>query len=308
MFSLLLAMLVPTCFGFARYFTGGGGLEAEHQIGYWGIRYMPSTRNSDVLYPMLGCISAFSLTRDSKAGVKQMLLTALALGCAAAVVLSYSRGAWLALGVGLFFLHRQSEGQGVRYRWVGFASVCLGVALAVAFVQSKGPSSIETLQARFMSILEGTSDRGYSNAGRLLLYEETLKGVVLQPWGVGIENFGSLFQGTEFGQQYKVGNAENAYLNIAGEGGVLGVLFFVALLRRLWISLQADQSSGALWSLRAASGRSLMATILVYFLFNDELNSVLVWSVLGIVGALGYSEISGPVQVNDTPRIYSILD
>ena len=61
LWALLGGCVLALSIGYYRFFTLSGGIPEEHALGYWGIKYLASTRNSDVLYVIVSGLIATGL-------------------------------------------------------------------------------------------------------------------------------------------------------------------------------------------------------------------------------------------------------
>jgi O-antigen ligase len=158
---------------------------------------------------------------------------------AAALFLSFSRGAWLgaaaAIGVVIVFAPRRL--------WIGLA---LGAVALIGLIglSSVGllPASISERLADAGTLLEIRDVRGvpindanYALIERQAHWQAALNMLTEYPWtGVGFSNYQPLYE------QYRLlnwpmplGHAHNIYLNVAAETGVIGLGLYLLL----WISI-----------------------------------------------------------------------
>jgi O-antigen ligase len=160
---------------------------------------------------------------------------ACALLCSAALLLSWSRGAWLGFAAGLavlvLFLPRR--------RWVGFA--LLLAALAVFWVGMQVglvPSSVAERLISFQEDLRfgdvrgvDINDANYAVLERLAHWQSALNMAGAHPWlGVGFGNYEPAYPDYALiNWPDPLGHAHNFYLNILAEVGVIGLLTYLAL-------------------------------------------------------------------------------
>ena len=161
---------------------------------------------------------------------------------AAALYLSFSRGAWLGalaalLAMGLFLPRR---------RWVGLALIG---ALVVAGLMLGGagllPASIAERFADVGALVDAPDVRGvkindanYALIERLAHWQAAARMVEANPWtGVGFSNYQPVYE------QYRLlnwsmplGHAHNIYLNVAAETGLPGLAAYLVL----WIAIFAQ--------------------------------------------------------------------
>lgn len=257
--SLVIACTIPVYVGWTRYFGGDGGSPLEHAIGYWGIRYLPATRNSDVLYPLaLSTLSLFGLNRYK--GFAKLLCASLFILGASAVALSLARGGWLALAWAGLIMSR-----GGKRIVISLSVLSL---IYIGFSLYAGDLIVNLLVDRF-STFGGLDDSSVSNLDRLILISDSVKSIFLYPFGVGFGNMGWVV--SRFG--VPLWNSENGWLTVAVEGGWASLIVLMSLTGSLIRkAIRAPYSLGGL----------LTSSTLVYLIFNYELNSAFMWALLSV--------------------------
>ena len=227
-------------------------MESEYELGYWGISYLPSTRNHDYLYVFsCACLSLTLLKYKLSSFLKffEMILFFL---CLITLLLTLSRGAMIIAAWLFYMFYRDSSARMRR---------CTLILLILIFVFSFGylmQNYYSTMKSVFLSIfgLEKTNSYGgvYSNDSRKRIYLNAIIYILSNPFGYGIQNYGIMSNG--------YGSAENAYLTLLVERGWLAGIFFI---RWLWRSFKE--------STRGTLTNSLSSCLLIYFLFNYEFMS-----------------------------------
>ena len=203
-----------------------------------------------------------------------------------AVILSLARSAWIALSTGylalLWFTRRQ--GITVRRRSQVIGMIILAGIVVATWLNSDGSyTHYELVVDRMQSIVDG-SDPRVSNRDRLELARDAVVGILRYPTGVGVGN-----SAYALGRPlHSVGHAENAWLTIGLEGGWLAIVAFSMVL--LWLALSVNMlpsSQVAVYDgVYAAIGMALVVAICSYLIFNHELNSLFLWSVLAVIWAI----------------------
>ena len=228
------------------------------------------------------------------------LVTLVAVLLAAALYLSFSRGAWLGalaalLAMGLFLPRR---------RWVGLALIG-GLVVVGLMLGGAGllPASIAERFADVGALVDAPDVRGvkindanYALIERLAHWQAATRMVEANPWtGVGFSNYQPVYE------QYRLlnwsmplGHAHNIYLNVAAETGLPGLAAYLVL----WIAIFA-QTIRALRTQRGA-WRGLLLGLLgawvhlsVHHLFdnlyvdNVHLNIGAMIGVLSVLAAPG---------------------
>lgn len=159
---------------------------------------------------------------------------------AAAVILSWSRGAWLALGVALaaacFALP--------RFWWQRFATISVLILLGGGLVLSgRLPASISDRIASSTAELFAFNDvRGvdispenYAVVERLAHWQAALNMASENPWlGVGFGNYEIAYPTYRLiNWKFPLGHAHNYYLNVLAEAGIIGLVTYLGL----WVSI-----------------------------------------------------------------------
>lgn len=261
--GLMAGFLVLMGYGVYGLLTGDVGDLLEHALGYFGIQYNVSTRNADAMYLLT---LFFHLLRPTLAvtGWQAALWIGLSGVTGAAVVLTQSRGAWLALLAGAILsaalLRRLLLWDAESRRRL------IGVVLVAAFaasVLSYGGETWAWLQRRSLGVLAG--DPGGSLSDRRILAAAGLRLVAAHPLtGIGpgtfrrrIEHAGIVLN------QGAANHVEVAYLQMWLDAGILGWMGF--LLLWLWLLLRRPREiSSATAQVRHACAKGLSAVYQIH--------------------------------------------
>lgn len=154
---------------------------------------------------------------------------------AAALYLSFSRGAWLgavaALGVTIAFAPRRL--------WIGIGLMAIALALLLG-LSSAGllPSAINERLADAGELFQfrdvrgvAINDANYALIERLARWQAALNMLTDQPWtGVGFGNYQAVYERYRLiNWPTPLGHAHNIYLNVAAETGLPGLAAYVFL-------------------------------------------------------------------------------
>ena len=226
--------------------------EAELNIGYWGIRYMISSRNADYIYPIVGSILSFKLVKSNfykYIFIFFFLLTAL---------LSQSRGAFIiSVSHILIMVFSNNKFKDSKY-------LIIILTLLVFFI----PNFVDLnfLESLIDSIFKIDKSSTFSNYERANILSLTLDQFLSHPFGLGIDNF---YLGTTGSR-----SAENAFLTILVERGFFpGILFLFMLFKILKDSFYSKSKTLLLFSISTFG----------YLIFNYELNNFFMNAILLIV-------------------------
>jgi hypothetical protein len=256
LFALAMAGIANALVGIWIYFGGSG---AEHFLisgdNYraFGTFEQPNPFGGfmGMLLPLLGA-AAFGYLRTAWIQ-RQMedswrpLIQAAFYGFAAAVtaaalVMSWSRGAWLAFGVAAAVVFVSLP----RKLWVSMAIVALiGMAGNGAILSGRLPASItERIGSAFTDLVNVSDVRGvavspenYAVIERLAHWQAAVEMARLSPLtGVGLGNYEVVYpQVRLMAWKFPLGHAHNYYLNVLAEAGMIGAAAYGAM----WLILAA---------------------------------------------------------------------
>jgi O-antigen ligase len=277
--GMLLGVAMVVGVGFYRFVTLTGGLPAEHLLGYWGIKYLPSTRNGDAFYPLVGLGLAIAAYRGANRPATWSLL-ALILMFGVAIVLSSSRSAWLVMLLLLYINMRSSW----TVRTV--ASTALAAGLVPILVIVTLPETGEVMKDRALSIFGYDEVIGSSNEERFGLLSASASVALAHPLGTGIGNFSESVGVRSSSDGALFNHAENLLATVAVEQGLLGLLVYLALTALLASSMFRGRGATA----------ALAAVAFGHSLLNYEVNSWFYWMVIG--AALAAPLSTQPVQAS----------
>ncbi|MCP4417532.1 MAG: O-antigen ligase family protein [Chloroflexi bacterium] len=151
------------------------------------------------------------------------------------VILSWSRGAWLSLGVATAVLILFWP----RKRWHGALFLLLGAGVLLLGLQvGLIPASISARITSFSSDLrfgdvrgEDITDENYAILERLAHWQAALAMAEDHPWlGVGFGNYEPAYADYALiNWPYPLGHAHNYYLNLLAETGIIGLMAYLLL-------------------------------------------------------------------------------
>jgi probable O-glycosylation ligase (exosortase A-associated) len=219
---------------------------------------------------------------------------AAAVGCAVAVIGTYSRSGLLGLGLGTFFLIWHS-----KRRVLGFTALVLAPIALFAFGPQKALDRYKTISAAFQGAYEKfttgkvsqTTEIDASALGRLQAWQAGMLMVKAHPvFGVGPLNFLSQFQRYFPGYHARV--AHNAFVALAAESGIPSTLLFAsfiaAAIADMWWTRRRLRDFPHLSEL-SAECLILQLAITVYIipnLFINRQNLDLMYHLVGLSVAL----------------------
>ncbi len=189
---------------------------------------------------------SLSLKGDAMWGSGLILLTAVA--CTLALVMSWSRGAWLGFAAGLAVLVLMWP----RKLWQGVAiTAVVSVLLLGAWQADLLPVSFTSRLTSFVADFQlgdvrgvDINDTNYSVLERLAFWQTAVRMAETEPWlGVGLGNYTAVYDKYALiNWTTSLGHAHNYYLNQLAETGFIGLLAYLLLwLIILWHNVQLGQ-------------------------------------------------------------------
>ena len=250
--------------GLLAYLQGGGPVVYGTSVGGRAAFGIPDPNYfgaylQTAAVPLLALVVA----RRGRWRVPAALAVAVAL---VAVVASLSRGALLATALALAV---------VVLAWTRTRVAAAAVLVAVGCLTAVNLNPLLTSQTTEVAVdrLSGVTSSSSSSDNRLRLWAGAVELVVTEPQGLGVLRFRevSVRSGvTERGKPLE--NAHNAYLNVAVELGVLGLVAYLAWLARVawdvrteWARRRPETAALAVGVGAAFAGHALQAMTIVQY-------------------------------------------
>jgi len=156
----------------------------------------------------------------------RLVLAGMATLCLYGIVLTQSRGGFLALVVvGGLIISRSSMSKSAKLRVVALGIVVFGVLAGTAWKE------------RIRTMWDPQTEYDQTAGGRTDLWKASLVLMAKRPWGVGIDNFVTA-EGLSHGGFGKWSAPHNTFLQVGVELGVVGLAIFIRLLARTLRSLR----------------------------------------------------------------------
>lgn len=155
-----------------------------------------------------------------------LVLAGMATLCLYGIILTQSRGGFLALVVvGGLIISRSSMSRSAKWRIVALGAVVFGVLAGTAWKE------------RILTMWDPQTEYDQTAGGRTDLWKSSLVLLAKRPWGVGVDNFVTA-EGLSHGGLGKWSAPHNTFLQIGVELGVVGLAIFIRLLARTLRSLR----------------------------------------------------------------------
>jgi len=276
-----MSSLAVALYGVYGYVTGSIGTPSQHAYGYLGVTYTDSTRNGDSLYfQTFLWVALGAATSYRKRTWLRVILFAGALGAVVAVILTLSRGAWVAVALtpAVVLVGTWNSWRG-RMRSVVLVAICLGAAAAISMSFSETARELVSLRVNTLTTMSRLG--GNSNTSRVNIITAVLPIIAQHPLlGVGYGNLRYYFP-QNLGMN--INHAENAYLQAFAEQGVVGFIAFAGLLA--WTIkklLRLVSASGRRQDWAAMVLLAMVVDFAVFSLFNNVLDNMWFWSVMAL--------------------------
>jgi len=215
-------------------------------------------------------------------------------GCAAltavALIFSWSRGAWLALGIALMVTAITLPRQ-IRYGLCILAVI--GGLGGLLWASGRLPASItERVASSFTDLLSANDVRGvdvtpenYAAIERFAHWQAAIEMARLSPWiGVGLGNYEAAYPTVRLlAWEFPLGHAHNYYLNVLGETGIIGLAAYLGMwFTIIGVTWRARRHPDPLSSAAAAGLLGTWAYIAVHSL-TDQLYVNAVFLHVGVL-------------------------
>lgn len=234
-YPIIIVGIILGVYGFYGYFTGNVGEDTQKvwwwsYARYYGIHYLPSTRNSDIYYiaiPLFIVLSFLFFGNLRSFLIKIFLITA-SLMFFTGILLSFSRGAWISMVITIIvFLFVVWKKQGISTKrnsrlWLLFI-VFLLLFLTITFKVLNYFNMYNYFLGKIISITSPEQASYYleesiSNEDRIEILKATFNIIISNPLGIGLDNLRYIYP--SYGLY--ANHPENNYLHILAENGIFG--------------------------------------------------------------------------------------
>jgi len=294
---VVLASAVVVCVWGLLQYNAGIDVTAERWIDFEQFpglktRVFSTLGNPNVLAAFLvmviGLAAGWALdAHHGKFTVLLILLTVLAVVC---ILLTYSRGAWLSLGIMALMMAAVWR----HWNWRGLLLVTVAVSILGIVVH-------ESFMARFLSIRGMFNPADSSVALRWALWESTLAMISEHPWiGLGWGSYRFVYPEYDFFVQNEaviIYHGHNTLLSLAAEIGIPGMLCFAiawgmgAVKALVAMNKATRMQKGFFLGLVLALLGMAAFSLTDHVLFNIQVTAVF-WVLLALAASLPTQETS----------------
>ena len=274
--ALYFSSIVLLIYGLYGFITWETGELIQHTFGYFGITYLESTRNGDLIYLFPGLIISYVYATNTNSKITFWCNTVLCLIFLLAILANQSRGGVIVIFVYLVMIIRQKKIQVGRlpYKLIFLISIffILFVFLLSFYVDKL---YLDIIFYRISSIfsLKSNSDISYnSNGDRIEILNTSIMIFKNHILGVGITGMRQITNGELF-------HSENAYFSILVYYGLPGFIIFNLFL---WFIYKI------VFFLKVFNNKFLLINsflyifLIVYSLFNLMIDLLPFWMILGL--------------------------
>lgn len=298
--AILTSALLVCAYGLMQFFvgvdvTGERWIDGEQFPGL-KTRIFSTLGNPNVLAAFLvitaGLACGWGTAQQNPRGkILMLLITVLSATC---IILTYSRGAWLAVGVMALIMAGLLKKPG----WRGVLVILTVLAIILLFAQ-------DLLATRLLSITGMFNSADSSVALRWALWESTIAMIQEHPWlGIGWGTYPYVYPYYDFFVQngaVTIYHAHNTVLSMTAEIGIPGMLCFaVATGKAFWKMLQSvmqvkGKKNGVHLGLVLAMSGIAAFSLSDHVLFNIQMMAIF-WCLLAVIASLPESETATASQ------------
>jgi hypothetical protein len=268
---LALTLVGAYRFGFgyeaAKSENVSGFYEAVNQYVYFGISYLPSTRNSDALYFACGALIFLWRFSESPRFISWNMLGFFITACG--VALSLSRGIWIAVLLAIALSYRPA-------RLGKLLPAAIAIVFCASIIQSEFIFSLmkNALVSIFDDKAANIGVNGYytfSNQIREEIYVRAIRDFLSFPLGHGVSYLPSYAPLTGA----KRVHSENLYLDFMIVFGVFALPYF-------WKVISLIVQTRTIIGPYAKLVQSMALMIAIYLMFNGGMDFAFLWFILAM--------------------------
>jgi hypothetical protein len=278
--GLYLSSIILFLYGLYGFITWNTGDIKQHLFGYFGVTYLNSTRNGDMVYIFPGYIISLINIYENKPKYIKLFNVFAFIIILIAILANQSRSAFIVVFALLIFtvIKFGSKSSSRMFAYLKLASVLVALILILLIVSLYvDPFFTDIVVYRISSILSLSSDSNVSynsNSDRLDIISKSFLIFIENIFGVGITGMDLLTQGELF-------HSENAYLSILVYYGIPGCLLFILLIILIWKRLKFILTRDI--NKYVKINVLLFLMLIIYCAFNMMIDLLPFWMILGLV-------------------------
>lgn len=273
--GLYLSSIAILIYGIYGFITWKVGDPIQHAFGYFGITYLESTRNGDLIYLFPGLFISFIFIYNSRGSFLKIINLLIFFVFLFAVIANQSRGGFIVILFSALYLilNKNNYLTPLTYRIKSFIFL-LSISFFIFFISYFDNRSLQIIAERFLTIFSTNDNRVYtynSNSERIDILLFSFYTFLDNIFGIGITGLSKRTNGNLF-------HAENAYISILVYYGFIGLSFFIAIYNQIYKNIKRlpIQFNNIIL-------RLIYFFLVIYSLFNLMIDLLPFWILLGLV-------------------------
>lgn len=272
--GLYLSSILIFSYGLYGFLTWNIGDPIQHTFGYFGITYLESTRNGDLVYLIPGLFLSYIFMVNFNNKIFKLVNAVLFILFFFSIIANQSRGGFVVIIFSFFYLLLNKK----KY----LANLALYIKLFFLtfiafsfflFFTYFDQNSIQIISERFLTIFstnDNTVSTYNSNSDRIDILIFSIKIFFTNIFGIGITGLSEITNGNLF-------HAENAFVSILVYYGFIGLFLFLSTLYRVQKIINDNINS-----FNKIVIILLFYFLLIYSLFNLMIDMLPFWLLLGL--------------------------
>ena len=273
--GLYFSSILIFIYGLYGFLTWNVGDPIQHTFGYFGITYLESTRNGDLVYLIPGLFLSYIFMTNFKNKLSKFFNGFLFILFFFSIIANQSRGGFIVIifsFIYLFFNKKKYLDKMSLYIKLFF--IIISVTSIFLFSKYFDQNSIEIISERFLTIFstnDNTVSTYNSNSDRIDILIFSLKIFFTNILGIGISGLSEKTNGSLF-------HAENAFVSILVYYGFIGLFLFLSTLYQIKRIINNNNIS-----FNKIIVILFFYFLVIYSLFNLMIDMLPFWLLLGLI-------------------------
>lgn len=272
--GLYLSSIFIFSYGLYGFLTWNIGDPIQHTFGYFGITYLESTRNGDLVYLIPGLLLSYIYMVNFKSNIFKIINAVLFILFFFSIIANQSRGGFVVIIFSFFYLlfnkKKYLDNLSIYIKFLFFSFTAFSLFL---FFNYFDQNSIQIISERFFTIFstsDSTVSTYNSNSDRIDILLFSIKIFFTNIFGVGITGLSEKTNGSLF-------HSENAFVSILVYYGFIGLFLFSSTMYRVKIIINNNVNT-----FNKIIIILLFYFLLIYSLFNLMIDMLPFWLLLGL--------------------------
>jgi hypothetical protein len=272
--GLYLSSILVFTYGIYGFVTWNIGDPIQHTFGYFGITYLESTRNGDLVYLIPGLFLSYIFMTNLKNKISKLINAFLFILFFFSIIANQSRGGFIVIIFSFMYLiFNKKKYLDNMSLYIKFFFIIITAFSFFLFITYFDQNSIQIISERFFTIFsinDNTVSTYNSNSDRIDILIFSLKIFFTNILGIGITGLSEKTNGSLF-------HAENAFVSILVYYGFIGLFLFLSTLYHVKKIINENSNSF----------NKIIIILLFYFLiiysfFNLMIEMLPFWLILGV--------------------------